>query len=70
MNTNRKKILEMLSEDQITVEEAERLLAALDAKPASKDGAESKEEPPSEGVRMLAGFTYRRGREPRFKWVK
>ncbi len=39
MNENRRKILEMLSRGQITTDEAERLLAALEKDPAAAEGA-------------------------------
>ena len=41
MNENRKKILQMLATGQITADEAERLLMALETEPAEKIGAEA-----------------------------
>jgi polyhydroxyalkanoate synthesis regulator phasin len=48
MNEERKKILEMLSEGKITVEEAEKLMEAL-----SKDQQESKEIKDASGTKVL-----------------
>jgi len=48
MNEERKKILEMLSEGKITVEEAERLMEAL-----SKDQQESKEIKDASGTKVF-----------------
>jgi hypothetical protein len=50
MNENRRKILEMLSTGQITADEAERLIAALDkdqqaASPANGSQERSKAKP-------------------------
>lgn len=39
MNENRKRILEMLAGGQITAEQAERLIAALETEPASPGGS-------------------------------
>jgi hypothetical protein len=40
MNENRRKILDMLAAGQITAEEAERLLSALDKEPAANGSTE------------------------------
>jgi hypothetical protein len=43
MNENRRKILEMLSTGQITADEAERLIAALDKDQPAASGANGSE---------------------------
>jgi hypothetical protein len=47
MNDDRKSILEMLAAGKITADEAERLLAALEASPA---GSATKGSPPAQGA--------------------
>ena len=54
MNENRRQILEMLAAGKVTAEEAERLLAALDASASTTEGA------PAEGARKAAGAKYLR----------
>src|SRR5258708_25917782 len=56
MNENRVKILQMLSQGQITAEEAERLIAALEAETpagAPSNGAGSQPKPRPKYLRVL-----------------
>jgi hypothetical protein len=56
MNENRMQILQMLSAGQITAEEAERLIAALENEPsssASDQGAESHQKARPKYIRVL-----------------
>ena len=46
MNENRRKILEMLSTGQITADEAERLIAALEKEPPAASAADGSEPRP------------------------
>ena len=53
MNENRRQILEMLSTGKITVEEAERLISALEDAPAAGNGAGQAAAPPKKKLKYL-----------------
>jgi hypothetical protein len=53
MNENRRQILEMLSAGKVTVEEAERLMAALEDSPSPSNGAHSEGGQPRKKVKYL-----------------
>ena len=65
MNTNRRKVLEMLSCGQITTEEADRLISALESNSSESSPSDSSESRPkgkTKNLRIVAGLYYLRGR--------
>ena len=60
MNENRRQILDMLAAGRLTVEEAERLLAALDSSPVSVAGEFSGTTKGSDGVPVKTRAKYLR----------
>jgi hypothetical protein len=53
MNEDRRRILEMLAQGRITADEAERLIAALEKKPASASPNQGSETPPKAKPKYL-----------------
>ena len=53
MNENRRQVLDMLSKGQITADEAERLIAALEKEPAGPSSAASSDAGPKDKPKYL-----------------